>query len=224
MLTVVQLQINQDYWLKLLSWCICTIWNNLITKVATTITILLQRLPACKNSWIFFLEIEVTIIQMSLFVQCSWLLQSWLKYLVHFFIIWDTLLSKMCHQYTKFKGLQHYLEKVGKDLCRAISMTVKCWFCTVSMKKDCSILRIINCLLFYQIRYLARVNSHKWILWRHSMHSTHRITFQTHRKCFRNGLRGKKTQRQPKTLMAMQFVTIRGKTMMVKGDNLFVLL
>lgn len=56
----------------------------------------------------------------------------------------------------------------------------------------------INHLLCSHGRYHATVSSHEWIVLKHSMHSTHRTTFQTHRRCFRNGLRGKKTKRQPK--------------------------
>ena len=135
MLTVVQIWIKQDYWLKLL-WRICKIWYNLNTKVATKVTILLQFLPACKHSWIFFLEIEVTIIQVSPFVQWSWLLH------------WITILAKIFG--TLFHPLGHFLIKdvssifliqrtstvlrgSGGKIFVRLFLTVKCWFLTVSM-------------------------------------------------------------------------------------------
>lgn len=64
-----------------------------------------------------------------------------------------------------------------------ILMNLKCWMCW----QGDSVIYTYHCSV---VRYLARDTHLKWILWKHSMHSTHRITCQTHRRCFRSGLRG----------------------------------
>lgn len=105
-------------------------------------------------------------------------------------------LSQLSRKINNNKPISYKVLKLSIDTCFVvlplqifeckwiqINFKLKCWMC----RQGDSVIYTYHCSV---VRYLARDSHHKWILWKHSMHSTHRIICQTHRRCFRSGLKG----------------------------------